>query len=132
MVCENPNCVPKVDCCPCQGGSGSTPAFPFFKETESNKQCCGCSTFRKGSGAPTENPQIVGVDGAMTNTFPKTQIVDNGTHFLRVDKRAKVEMFKQGQALGTGQYGATNGNNRDWKKNRSSLNLDLVYQDRKN
>ena len=68
----------------------------------------------------------------MTNTFPKTQIVDNGTHFLRVDKRAKVEMFKQGKALGTGQYGATNGNNRDWEKSRSSLNLDLVYQDRKN
>jgi hypothetical protein len=41
-------------------------------------------------------------------------------------------MFKKGKPLGTGQYGATNGNNRDWEKSRSSLNLDLVYQDRRN
>ena len=119
-------------CCPCQGGAGSIPAFPFFKETESNKQCCGCGAFRKGQGAPTESPQIVGVNGAITNTFPSSQLVDNGSHFLRVDKRAKVELFKKGKPLGTGQYGGTNGNNRDWEKTRPSLNLDLIYQDRRN
>ena len=133
MVCENPNCVPKVDCCPCQGGSGISPAFPFFKETESNKQCCGCAgKIRTGSGAPTENGQIIGVNGGMKNTFPSTQISDNGTHFLRVDKRAKVEMFKKGKPLGTGQYGSTNSNNNDWEKARPSLNLDLIYQDIRN
>ena len=68
----------------------------------------------------------------MTNTFPSSQITDNGTHFLRTDKRAKVEMFKEGRPLGTGQYGATNGNNNDWEKTRPSLNLDLIYKDRKN
>jgi len=132
LVCENPNCTPKVECCACQGARGAAPAFPFFKETEMNKQCCGCGTFRKGAGAPTEGAQIVGVNGAMSNTFPSSQITDNGTHFLRVDKRAKVEMFKQGQPIGTGQYGATTGHNDVWEKSRPSLNLDLIYQDRRN
>jgi len=133
LVCENPNCTPKVECCPCNGGSsGGVPAFPFFKETETNKQCCGCGNFRRGDGAPSENPQVIGVNPAMTNTFPRSQIIDNGTHLLRVDKRSKVEMFKRGQALGTGQYGATVGHNNDWEKARPSLNLDMIYNDRTN
>ena len=39
MVCENPNCTPKVECCPCTTGAPviSQP-FPFFKETEQNKE----------------------------------------------------------------------------------------------
>jgi hypothetical protein len=32
----------------------------FFKETEKNQRCCGCSNTRPaGRGAPSENPQIV-------------------------------------------------------------------------
>jgi hypothetical protein len=41
-------------------------------------------------------------------------------------------MFKEGKPLGTGQYGATVGENRVWEKTRPSLNLDLIYQDRRN
>ena len=33
-------------------------------------------------------------------------------------------MFKKGKALGTGQYGATNGNNNDWE-DQSILKLGL-------
>jgi len=58
LVCENPNCTPKVECCPCATtGAGATPAFPFFKETETNNRCCGCG--KTGSGAPTEQGRIV-------------------------------------------------------------------------
>jgi hypothetical protein len=39
-------------------------------------------------------------------------------------------MFKTGRPIGTGQYGGTNGNNRDWETARPSLNLDLVHKDR--
>merc|ERR1712147_309081 len=43
LVCENPNCVPKVECCPCaQGAARVSQPFPFFKEVESNKECCSC------------------------------------------------------------------------------------------
>jgi hypothetical protein len=43
LVCENPNCVPKVECCPCALGAPRVAApMPFFKETESNNQCCQC------------------------------------------------------------------------------------------
>jgi hypothetical protein len=42
-VCENPNCAPKVECCPCaMGGAKVGSPFPFFKETEANKECCSC------------------------------------------------------------------------------------------
>ena len=43
LVCENPNCVPKVECCPCAMGTPRVAQpFPFFKETEGNKDCCQC------------------------------------------------------------------------------------------
>ncbi len=44
MVCENPTCKPKVDCCSCQPGAvGSLPKFPMFKEAEINPTCCPCA-----------------------------------------------------------------------------------------
>jgi hypothetical protein len=44
LVCENPNCVPKVEFCPCTLGAPrvAAPSMPFFKETETNNQCCQC------------------------------------------------------------------------------------------
>ena len=44
LVCENPNCIPIVECCPCaKGGSRVASPFPFFKETEKNKDFCSCN-----------------------------------------------------------------------------------------
>jgi hypothetical protein len=63
LVCENPTCVPKVECCNCgMGGSPSvaTP-FPFFKETESNSNCCGCDKNKStgdSQGIHYEIPQL--------------------------------------------------------------------------
>jgi hypothetical protein len=130
LVCENPNCVPKVECCNCQNGGGINPGFPFFKETETNKACCGCGNNNPSRGAPSENPQITNIPDAMLNTFPKSTVIDNGTHYLRVDKTADVKLFKDGRPLSNGRYGRTTGRDDEWEKQRGSLNLNLAYHDR--
>jgi len=114
----------------CQNGGGINPGFPFFKETETNKACCGCGNNNPSRGAPTENPQITNIPDAMLNTFPKSTVIDNGTHYLRVDKTADVNLFKNGRPLSNGRYGRTTGRDDEWEKQRGSLNLNLAYHDR--
>jgi len=134
LVCENPNCSPKVECCPCNSGSlGVMPSFPFFKETENNKRCCGCDNKRHGSGAPSEYPSVVGVDSGLTNTMPSSAIIDSSSQLYRVDKRAKVTMLKNPRALGTGQY--TNlaaPNSPEYLAAKDHINLNMAYNDRVN
>ena len=111
------------------------PRFPFFKETEMNKTCGGCNNGTMGptvrsAGAPTENPQITNVPEAMLNTFPRSTVIDSGTHFIRVDKKSRVNLLKEGLPLSNPRYGKTTGINNEWEKHRSSLNLNLAYHDR--
>jgi len=131
LVCENPNCAPKVDCCPCASGQGGARPIFFFKETEQNQRCCGCDKRPAGRGAPSENEQIVDVNPAMTNTTPSSTFVDDGSHFLKIDKTASVKMFKQGVPLGAPQYTHTAQEDRAYQGARAGLNIDLAYSHKK-
>jgi hypothetical protein len=132
LVCENPNCSPKVECCPCASGAGGViPNFPFFKETETNQRCCGCSNNRHGSGAPSEISQVVGVDGALTNTMPSSGFLNTSDNIYRMDKNASVSMFKNPRVLGTGQYTNSHApNTREYQSARDQINLNLAFNDR--
>jgi len=130
LVCENPNCVPKVECCPCaQGAARVSQPFPFFKETESNSQCCGCDA--KIKGAPSEIPQVIAANQQDFNTMPSSGFVDTGHHFLKIDKTASLNMFEKPVPIGTGQYSnAMNPHVRSFnQRDRRAMNLDLIHQD---
>ena len=129
LVCENPNCVPKVECCSCaMGAPRVSQPFPFFKETESNSQCCGCSK----SASPSEIPQVTARNKADFNTMPSSGFVDTGNHYLRVDKMAKMELFDKPIPIGTGQYKNAISPHTDefFQRDRLNLNLDLVEKDK--
>jgi len=133
LVCENPNCVPKVDCCPCATGAPKVAQpFPFFKESEGNKRCCGCDKKRHGSGAPSEIPQVVGVDSGLTNTMPMKGIVNTPSHVYGMQRNAKVEMLKNPVALGSPQLtNVAAPMSRDYKSSMDKINLDMAYEDKK-
>jgi hypothetical protein len=107
--------------------------FPFFKETESNQRCCGCKggNGRTGFGAPSEIPQVVGMDPAMMNTMPSSGYVNNGHHLIKTENTASVEMLKDPVVLGTGDLKGTHvPNTLEFQKARTRLNLDLLHKDR--
>merc|ERR1712151_795313 len=133
LVCENPNCVPKVECCPCAlGAPRVAQPFPFFKETEEDKRCCGCDGRRTGTGAPSDIPQVVGLDKGMTNETPIDGIVDTPSHVYGVSRTAKVNMLRNPVALGTGQFtGSTNPNYREYKSSMDKINLDMAFDDKR-
>jgi hypothetical protein len=131
LVCENPNCVPKVECCPCaMGAPRVAQPFPFFKEAESNKQCCGCE--KRLSGAPSEIPQVNAINPAQFNTMPSSGFVDNGHQFLKIDKSATLEMLAKPRILGTGQYRSDTHPEVSTfhERDRTSMNLDLIHKDK--
>ena len=130
MVCENPNCVPKVECCPCAlGAPRVSQPFPFFKETESNQSCCQCANNR--DVVASENPQVIANNPGMFNTMPSTQYVANGNHFVKVDKQASVEMLKDPVPLGTKQIrGEHYPKAIEFEKARTQMNLDAVHKDK--
>jgi hypothetical protein len=107
------------------------PGFPFFKESEANKRCCGCGNNRHGTGAPSEYPSIVGVDSGLTNTMPSSGLVDTPSHLYRVDRKAKTSMLKNPRKLGTGQYTNVAVPNSDaYQSAKDVLNMNLAYNDR--
>ncbi len=129
LVCENPNCVPKVECCPCaMGAPRVAQPFPFFKEVESNKQCCGCGKL----GATSDIPQVNVANPADFSGLPVSGMADNGSHLLKIDKSADVKLFDKPVVMGTGQYRnehipyTSEFNQRD----RRELNLNLLHKDR--
>ena len=133
LVCENPNCVPKVECCNCGMGPPSvSQPFPFFKETESNQKCCGCNgTNGTGAGAPSEIAQINAVNPAQFNTMPSSQYTNNGSHLMKIEKTASVEMLDRPVLLGTGQLtGGHSPRTEEFDKARTRLNLNLVHRDK--
>ncbi len=130
MVCENPNCVPKVECCPCAlGAPRVAQPFPFFKEAESNQSCCQCANQR--GVVASENPQVVATDPALFNTMPSTQYVKNGSHFVKVDKQANVEMLSNPVPLGPEQLrGEHYPKAIEFDKSRTQMNLEKIRQDK--
>jgi len=137
LVCENPNCVPKVDCCPCAMGAPKVAQpFPFFKSTETNQRCCGCGVKgdgRSGFGAPSEIPQVVGMNPALMNTMPSSGVINNGNHFVKIENSATVEMLQNPVLLGTGTLtGAHRPYAREFEKGRTITNLDILHHDRRN
>jgi hypothetical protein len=134
LVCENPNCVPKVECCNCALGAPKvSQPFPFFKETEKNQRCCGCGNGdgRTGFGAPSEIPQVVGIDRSLTNTMPSSGYINNGGQMLKVEQTASVEMLKNPVPLGTGTLtGAHVPHAREYEKFRRIINSNLINRDR--
>jgi len=103
--------------------------FPFFKETESNKKCCGCGD---KAGASAESLQVTGLNPAQFNTMPSSSYINNGNHFMKIENNAQVQMLKNPVPIGTGQYtGAHAPNTPEYSKARTSLNLDLLHKDSK-
>ena len=128
LVCENPNCVPKVDCCPCTMGQPvvSTP-FPFFKESETNTQCCGCDKNLPAA----ESPQIKVFNPADFNTIGTTTFANTRTQMLRIENDAKLNMFNKPIPLGTPQLtGIHAPRSPQFESGRTSINIDKVIRDR--
>jgi hypothetical protein len=115
------------------GAPRVSPPFPYFKETETNKNCCGCGNNKNGRlgyGAPSEIPQIAVADRAQFNTMPSSGYINNGNHLLKVENSASVEMLKQPVIMGTGQLvGGSVPNIREYGKAQTRLNLDLLHKD---
>jgi hypothetical protein len=66
----------------------------------------------------------------MTNTTPSSVLIDDGSHYLKIEKTANVKMFKRGVPLGTKQYTHTAKEDRAYQAARAGLNLDLAYQNK--
>ncbi len=67
----------------------------------------------------------------MKNTTPSSVMIDDGDHFLKVDKTASVNMFKKGKPLGAPQYTYTANDDRAYQAARAGLNIDLAYKNKK-
>ena len=104
--------------------------FPFFKETESNKDCCQCAQNRNVYA--NENPQVVANNPADFNTMPTTSYVANGSHFVKVEKSSSVETLRNpvplGPALLRKEHAPQQGD--AFEKARVRINLDRVHKDR--
>lgn len=118
------------------GAPQVTQPFPFFKETETNQNCCGCN--KNGGQAPfvgsaaSEIPQVVGVDPGLFNTMPSSATVFNGHQLLRTDRSASVQMLQNPLPIGTGQLnGAHAPVNREFGKAQTLINMDLVHADKR-
>jgi hypothetical protein len=68
---------------------------------------------------------------SMFNTMPSSQYVTNGSHTVKVDKSANIQMLKNPVLLGPEQYSA---NHRpiteEYERKRTSINLDKIHKDR--
>jgi hypothetical protein len=129
LVCENPNCVPKVECCQCGLGVGKVAQpFPFFKETETNSSCCSCGA--KSENA-SEGPQVFAQNPGQFNTMPSTNYVANGSHFVKVDKSANIQMLKNPVPLGTAQLTSKHApHEQSYEKMRTRINIDKIYKEK--
>ena len=97
LVCENPNCTPKVECCDCMTGMPkvATP-FPFFKETEHNKECCACNNQMKGS--------FMEMEQEVNNTRMGVSVQDYGTHVVKTDLKSTTQLLEHPVPIGDSFY----------------------------
>ena len=133
LVCENPSCVPKVDCCSC--GSNAVPLaaspFPFFKESESNKNCCSCGKDNTSkSNLPNFKQVVEIVNPALTNTMPSSAVIQKGNHLLKVENKANIEMLKTPVPLGTPQLTDAHAPlTPGFSAYKASINIDKIHKD---
>jgi len=138
LVCENPNCVPKVECCNCGLGAPavSPPPFPMFKETEVNKNCCGCGNdkYPRFQSVASENPQVFVDSKASFSQRPQVFIENNGERIIKDEINAQVNMLPSPQPIGVGQYLPRVSTGSDvWNRDIRINNLDQIHNDlRKN
>jgi hypothetical protein len=135
LVCENPNCVPKVECCNCNMGAPAiSHPFPIFKETETNKNCCGCannSSQFAGGDRVGETPQVVADNKALFTRRPSTTIYNNGERIFKIEKSAELNLIPP-QPIGTSQYSNQGYPNvPEFQRDSRMLNLDMIHNDRK-
>lgn len=128
LVCENPNCVPKVECCDCNFGGNPVVhgAIPFFKETETNKNCCSCGN--QASNSDVTN--IAARNAGDFQTLPSSQIVNTGTHLLNISNRSEVKLNESPVQIGTSQYSHSLSNSAAFERDASRFNLQKSYSDR--
>lgn len=125
LVCENPNCVPKVSCCSCNGGAAPVAlGFPFFKETETNKACCGCDG--KGKGIVSENQNVNNVNVGDIGTMGSSTIYNDGQSVGTVNTTRSVEFLKKPQLLTGRAVTGSISNNPYFDRDRESINIDLA------
>ena len=129
LVCENPNCTPKVECCPCTAGMPViNQPFPFFKETETNKECCAC----QGQSQPRFK-QITANSPADFQTRPTTQIIDTQSHFLKIEKDAKVSLLNTPNQVGPSLLTDTHTpTSPAYLGAKDGLNSDKIYKENNN
>ena len=100
LVCENPNCTPKVECCDCTTGLPPlpTPSFPFFKETETNKNCCACT------GQNQIKNSFMEIEHETETTRAGTSIQDFGTHVVKTEMISTTRLLEHPQPIGDSYY----------------------------
>jgi hypothetical protein len=105
--------------------------FPIFKETETNKNCCGCGNNKfpnPSAYSIGETSQVVAENSALFTNRPQTTIFNNGERIFKREKTAEVNMI-QPQPIGTAQYSGVYPNVPEFQ--RDSLNLNLIHHDKK-
>jgi hypothetical protein len=118
LVCENPTCVNKAECCNCGMGTPKVvQPFPFFKETESNSNCCGCDQANKG--VSFEIPQIS--IGEPINKMPQRQISVTPNSVTQTETITDLEFFKTQDLLAPPQITSSNIPERDLNRLNGQL-----------
>ena len=70
-------------------------------------------------------------DPGMFNTMPSSQFIANGSHMVKVDKSATIEMLKSPMLLGPEQYTSNHRPNvEQFEKKKISLNLEKIHKDK--
>jgi hypothetical protein len=131
LVCENPNCTPKVECCPCNAGTpGTTPTFPFFKETERNNRCCGCN--KNLPDGPEKYPKVTGLDPKLVDTRSSMNYVNTSDSLFKVDTRSKLELLPKVKYTGIGHYTSTAfPDSKEYQAAKDKFNLNIDYYHKK-
>lgn len=138
LICENPNCVPKVECCPCaMGASRLAVPMPFFKEVESNKDCCSCNkaennnfNFKQIPNVVASNiPQIIVKDKSQFKTSSNTSILEDKNKIIKNEKKANLELFNVPVVNGSSSYlKVSHPNSDEYQRDLNKLNIDLIHK----
>ncbi|MCQ2821136.1 MAG: hypothetical protein MJ252_28075 [archaeon] len=97
LVCENPNCTPQVECCPCGPGAIPVPnPLPFFKETETNKECCQCNNpGQQGQQGGMRFKEIHLNNPADMDKLGGQEIYNTHDKLIKVDKNVNINTFDE-------------------------------------
>jgi hypothetical protein len=104
--------------------------FPFFKETESNTNCCGCGGNNPSNVSLSEIPQINNLDETLINNRQtRTHYIDDGQMIHKVVRENRVDLLNTPVETGSRQIPASETSIPE--QARTSFNMDLINQDKK-